>query len=173
MSTVTDTIVYFDGFFCVVGKVTPGSKREFTFNETIEANRMCPRQLFTDSFTYLGMTIEPGMMTQDLPDRIQGTYYMEPVAQDKDSYYLNAFRTPWNGRYYDNEPVNVNRVYLQAGDTYTIQHNQCLMVGVGTVNISRELSTVEAIAPKIVDCRISSQLTVTAVTDAVICEVWV
>lgn len=166
-----DTSVDFDGFVCLLAVASPEDSRTFTFAEIISADRMSPRMVFCDEFDYLGIRTTVGMMTQELPDRPQGDWPMTPVAQDRDSYYFNALRTPFVD-YCDSEPVETKRVYLKAGDVYDVEHNQAVMLVSGQVNISRGAEPVVSTSPVIIDAR-PGRVTIEATTDAIICESWV
>ena len=171
MTIRLDSIIRFNKFFCVIGACSPGHSRTFKFTEDINKDRMSVRMIFCDPFSYLGTVVQPGTMTQDLPDRVIGEFVMTPIATDKESYYFNNFANDWNNKCYDKTPVNTHRVYLTAGQEYTIQYNECLMVVTGEVIIKKNANQVPAVSPKIVDVRVGG-VTVQAVTDAIICESW-
>ncbi len=162
-------LVQFDGFFCVIAEVSPTDERTFTFTEDITPERMTPRQFFCDEFTYLGVTITPGMMTQDLPARTVGDHVMKPVAQDRNSYYLNAFVNDFE--FHDGTSVEAKRIYLATSQSYPVEHDQCVMIGVGSVKVTHGDEVVEITAPAIIDARVGN-ITIEALTDSVICELW-
>lgn len=166
-----DTFAPFSGFFVVIGKAPAGTSRALNFQEDVEPGRMTPRMIFCDQFDYLGVTVQPGMMTQDLPARPAGDNVMAPVATDRASYYLNAFRTGGFG-YYDKAPVESNRVYLASGEQYSVERKQAVMLAVGAVRVKGPLTEREVSAPAIIDCRFGADQ-FAALSDVVLCEVWV
>lgn len=172
MSFTLDTVCHFGGFFCVIGRVAPGSIREFTFSEDIEPERMSLRAIFASDFNYMGTTITPGMTTEEIPTRSAGVYPMTPVSTAEDSYYLNAMRYPYTGKVYDDPPVNTVKVELPEGEEYDIEHDAAIMLAVGTVTVSNGFEAFVVSAPKIIDARVGN-LFIIADTDAIFCEAWI
>lgn len=183
MAARVTTSVPFNGFVVWIATFSPTDESTFSYTRVYSPLVEIPRVLYASDFSYLhsnqdSRVIPAGTLSVELPDRALGSYTLKPALLDRDSYYLNAFRLPYDRQKVDardGEPVGHLKVTLKAGESHVIKNKQALMVGVGTITVTRNgevLSTQES--PGIVDLQLASgEITIVATTDAVVCEIWV